>query len=460
MERYDLVVIGSGPAGEKAAAQAAYFGKRVAIVERAREPGGAAVHTGTLPSKTLRESAIYLSGHRNRALYGVAVTLEADATVQTLMARKRAIAIAESRRIRENLKRHSIDYIEGHARFTSEHEISVDTKTPIYGEHFLISTGSKPRRPSDVDFNSPRVHDSDEILNIEALPKSMIVLGAGVIGSEYACMFAALGTKVHLVDARPEILPFIDAEIRERLQQEMGALGIDMRQPHRWGAVVDEGPQVSVTLDDGTKLGAEHLLFAAGRTGNTGDLGLENVGIEPNARGYLEVDDAYRTSVPHILAAGDVIGFPALASASMEQGRVAVCRAFEFTYKQNMSEMIPYGIYTIPEVSAVGETEQACIDAERPHVVGRARFRDNARGQIQGDTGGLLKLVACADTRKLLGVHVVGERASEMVHLGQAALLMGATVDLFIEMVFNFPTLSETYKYAAYECLGALARRG
>lgn len=459
MERYDLVVIGSGPAGEKAAAQAAYFGKRVAIVEKAREPGGAAVHTGTLPSKTLRESAIYLSGHRSRALYGVAVTLEADATVQTLMARKRAIAIAESRRIRDNLSRHSIDYVEGHARFVSEHEIEVrDTK--IYGEHFLIATGSKPRRPSDVDFDSPRVHDSDEILGIEALPKSMIVLGAGVIGCEYACMFAALGTKVLLVDARPDILPFIDTEIRDRLQQEMGALGIDMHQPHRWGAVVDEGPQVSVQLDDGNKLGAEHLLFAAGRTGNTGDLGLETIGIEPNARGYLDVDDAYRTSIPHVLAAGDVIGFPALASASMEQGRVAVCRAFEFSYKQSMSEMIPYGIYTIPEVSAVGRTEQECVEGEVPHVVGRARFRDNARGQIQGDLGGLLKLVACAETRKLLGVHVVGERASEMVHLGQAALLMGATVDLFIEMVFNFPTLSETYKYAAYECLGALARRG
>lgn len=459
MERYDLVVIGSGPAGEKAAAQAAYFGKRVAIVEKAREPGGAAVHTGTLPSKTLRESAIYLSGHRSRALYGVAVTLEPDATVQTLMARKRAIAIAESRRIRDNLSRHSIEYVDGHARFTSEHEIDVNG-TAIYGEHFLVATGSKPRRPADVDFNSPRVHDSDEILNIEALPKSMIVLGAGVIGSEYACMFAALGTKVHLVDARPGILPFIDTEIRDRLQQEMGALAIDMHQPHRWGAVVDEGPEVTVVLDDGTKLGAEHLLFAAGRTGNTSDLGLDTVGIKPNKRGYLEVDDAYRTSVPHILAAGDVIGFPALASASMEQGRVAVCRAFGFSYKQNMSEMIPYGIYTIPEVSAVGDTEQECIEAKRPHVVGRARFRDNARGQIQGDLGGLLKLVACAETRKLLGVHVVGERASEMVHLGQAALLMGATVDLFIEMVFNFPTLSETYKYAAYECLGALARRG
>jgi len=459
MERYDLVVIGSGPAGEKAAAQAAYFGKRVAIVEKAREPGGAAVHTGTLPSKTLRESAIYLSGHRSRALYGVAVTLEPDATVQTLMARKRAIAIAESRRIRDNLSRHSIDYIEGHARFTSEHEISVDAKTQIYGEHFLISTGSTPRRPSDVDFDSPRVHDSDEILGIEALPKSMIVLGAGVIGCEYACMFAALGTKVLLVDARPVILPFIDTEIRERLQQEMGALGIDMHQPHRWGAVVDEGARVSVQLE-GEKLSAEHLLFAAGRTGNTAELGLETIGIEPNDRGYLDVDDAYRTSIPHILAAGDVIGFPALASASMEQGRVAVCRAFEFSYKQSMSEMIPYGIYTIPEVSAVGQTEQDCIAAEVPHVVGRARFRDNARGQIQGDVGGLLKLVACADTRKVLGVHVVGERASEMVHLGQAALVMGATVDLFIEMVFNFPTLSETYKYAAYECLGALARRG
>ncbi|MEM9074019.1 MAG: Si-specific NAD(P)(+) transhydrogenase [Myxococcota bacterium] len=456
-DRYDLVVIGSGPAGEKAAAQAAYFGKRVAVIERAPEPGGAAVHTGTLPSKTLRESAIFLSGHRSRALYGVAVSLEKNVTLQTLMARKRAIAIAESRRIRDNLRRHGIDLIEGHARFVDPHHLEVAGRR-IGADYVLVSTGSRPRRPDGIAFESPRIHDSDEVLEIETMPSSITILGAGVIGCEYACMFAALGTRVDLVDGRSEILPFIDEEIRHRLEDEMRALGVHFHKEERWGAIEDHDTEVSVVLKDAT-LRAENLLFAAGRSGNTHDLGLSHAGLEANKRGYLEVDECYRTAVPHILAAGDVIGFPALASASMEQGRVAVCRAFGFHYKQEMSGMIPYGIYTIPEVSAVGLTEQECREQERPHVVGRARFHDNARGQIQGDLGGMTKLVVCAETRTLLGVHVIGERASEMVHLGQIALLTGATVDLFIEMVFNYPTLSETYKYAAYECLGALADR-
>lgn len=461
--RYDLLVIGSGPAGEKGAAQAAYFGKKVAVIERAPEPGGAAVHTGTLPSKTLRETALYLSGHRTRALYGIAVRLADDATLQTLMARKRAMAASESQRIRENLARHDIELIEGHARFVGPHAVEVAGER-IEAERFLIATGSTPRRPPGIDFDSPLVHDSDEVLVIEELPRSLIVLGAGVIGCEYACMFAALGISVDLVDARPDILSFIDEEICERLCDEMMALGIRLRRAKRWGAIEVEkvgGEEigVKVELESGETLRAQHLLFAAGRVGNTDQLGLDAVGLEPNARGYLDVDDKYQTAVPHVMAAGDVIGFPALASASMEQGRVAVCHAFGFGYKQEVSDVIPYGIYTIPEVSAVGLTEQACREQGRDFVVGRARFRDNARGQIQGDLGGITKLVVCGRTRKLLGVHVIGERASELVHLGQSALISGATVDLFIDMVFNFPTLSETYKYAAYDCLGALARR-
>ena len=458
MEHYDLVVIGSGPAGEKAAAQAAYFGKRVAVVEKEREPGGAVVHTGTLPSKTLRETALYLSGHRSRALYGVAVALEENATLQTLMARKRAIALAEAKRIEATLARHDVTLLRGHGRFVDPHTLAVGD-TRVGAERFLIATGSSPRRPAGMPFDSPLVHDSDEVLLIDELPESLVILGAGVIGCEYACMFAALGTDVQLVDARPDILGFIDEEIRDRLKEEMEKLGVRFWQAKRWGDTTLAGAGVQVALESGETLEAEHVLFTAGRVGNTASLGLENVGLAPNARGHLEVDAQYRTAVPHILAAGDVIGFPALASASMEQGRVAVCRAFGFEYKQRVSETIPYGIYTIPEVSAVGETEQGCRAEGRAHVVGRARFHDNARGQIQGDLGGMTKLVVCAETRKLLGVHVLGERASELVHLGQAALMMEATVDLFIDMVFNFPTLSETYKYAAYECLGALAKR-
>jgi len=462
VERFDLVILGSGPAGEKAAAQAAYFGKRVAIVEREREPGGAAVHTGTLPSKTLRESALFLSGHRSRALYGVSVELDSDATLQKLMARKNAIAISESKRIRENLERHEVSYLQGHGRLAGDERVSVEaadgTTSEVEAEIVLIATGSVPRQPDGIAFESDRIHDSDEILRIDNIPKSLTILGAGVIGSEYACMFAALGVKVDLVDARPGILPFLDTEIRDQLAHAMGSLGIRLRQPHRWGAIVDTGSSVTVELDDGSILENDELLFAAGRVGNTADLGLDTVGLEATSRGYLEVDDAYRTKVPSILAVGDVIGFPALASTSMEQGRVAVCRAFGFAYKQSVHDMLPYGIYTIPEVSSVGKSEAEAEEADIPYVTGRAIFAENARGQIQGDLEGLLKLVVHAEERTLLGVHVVGERASELVHLGQAVMLMGGTVDVFIDMVFNFPTLSEAYKYAAYDALGALAK--
>ncbi len=456
-QRYDLVVIGSGPAGEKAAAQAAYFGKRVLVIEKAPEPGGAAVHTGTLPSKTLRETAIYLSGHRSRHLYGVTVELDHHAKVAALMQRKDAIAAMESRRIRENLARHDVTYLRGHARFCDPHHVEVDGAR-VRGDVILVATGSHPRRPADIDFADPRIHDSDEILHIDRLPPSMVILGAGVIGSEYACMFAALGVRVTLVDARPEILPFLDHEIVDRLRVAMEHLGIELRLGQRWGAVRRDGDDVAVELPDGPALRAHDVLFAAGRVGRTAELGLEHAGLAPNARGYLEVDDAYRTAVPHILAAGDVIGFPALASTSMEQGRVAVCRAFGFDYKRSVASLLPYGIYTIPEVSALGLTEDQCRADGTPHVVGRALYRDNARGCITGDVEGITKLVVGAEDRKVLGVHVIGERASELVHIGQAVMQLGGTVDTFIDMVFNFPTLAESYKYAAYECLAALSR--
>jgi NAD(P) transhydrogenase len=456
-----LVVIGGGPAGEKGAAQAAYFGKRVAVVEREREPGGAAVHTGTLPSKTLRESALYLSGHRSRALYGVAVELEAHGMLQGLMRRKHAIAEAESARIRANLARHDVALLEGHARFAGPHAVEVtardgSTRT-LRAKVVLVATGTKPRQPSDIDFSSPLIHDSDEVLLIDELPRSLTILGAGVIGCEYACMFASLGIPVELVEARDEILSFMDREMVNALAVAMAHLGVTLRTGTAWGSVSvgADGESVHTQLGAQT-LTSHHLLFAAGRTGCTADLGLEHVGVAPTSRGLLEVDEHYRTSAPHVLAAGDVIGFPALASTSMEQARVAVCHAFGFDYKQSVSGTLPYGIYTIPELSSVGETEESAGAAGLSVVVGRAFFRDNARGQITGDTDGITKLIVERGTRKIVGVHVLGERASELVHIGQAALLAGATVDLFIEMVFNFPTLAESYKYAAYACLAEL----
>jgi NAD(P) transhydrogenase len=462
VEHFDLVVLGAGPAGEKAAAQAAYFGKRVAIVERERDPGGAAVHTGTLPSKTLRETALYLSGHRSRELYGVAVELSPSATVPHLMSRKNAIAAAEARSFRENFERHGVTQIYGHARFVDPHTVlvtSASAERRVSGDFILIATGSKPHRPPDIDFADDCIHDSDEILELTRLPKSLAVLGGGVIGCEYACMFAALGVEVTLVDARSEILPFLDLEIVARLKSAMQHLGIRLLQNQRWTSVKRGTEGIVTTLSDGSALRSEHLLFAAGRGGATGELGLERVGLAPDSRGYVPVDQFFRTAVPHILAAGDVIGFPALASVSMEQGRVAVCHAFGFRYKQAVAEVMPYGIYTIPEVSAFGETEESCRQKNIDYVVGRALFNDNPRGKITGDLEGITKLVVDARTRKLIGVHVIGERASELVHIGQTSIVLGGTVDVFIDMVFNYPTLADSYKYAAYDCLGALNRR-
>ena len=458
---YDLVILGAGPAGEKAAAQAAYFQKKVLVIESEPEPGGAAVHTGTLPSKTLRETALYLSGYHARELYGVAVELDPSATLQHLMSRKNTIATAESLSFRKNFARHHVEYVRGHGRFVDPHTVSVTSaegERRATGEFILIATGSKPHRPTDIDFEDPWIHDSDEILKIHELPSSMTVLGGGVIGCEYACMFAALGVKITLVDAREEILPFLDLEIIKRLRAAMERIGIVLLQNTRWNGSrrVEDG--VETTLGDGRILKSQQLLFAAGRTGRSGDIGLETTGVVPDPRGYIKVDAGFRTSVPHILAAGDIVGFPALASVSMEQGRVAVCHAFGFSYKKAVASEMPYGIYTIPEVSSYGETEETCRTKGIDYVAGRALYAQNPRGKITGDLEGITKLIVDAKTRKLLGVHVIGERATELVHIGQVAVLLGGTVDLFIDMVFNYPTLADSYKYAAYECLGALAK--
>lgn len=460
-EEFDLVVLGAGPAGEKAAAQAAYFGKRVAIVEANEHPGGAAVHTGTLASKTLRESAIYLSGHRARSLYGVAVELSKEATIETLQRRTAEIAAGASTRIRTNLERHGVKYVAGRGHFYDAHTLAVDQGTGsirLRARHFLVSTGSEPLRPKLVPFASDRVHDTDEIVRLKEVPPTLVVLGAGVIGCEYACMFAALGTKVTLVDTRAAIMPFVDRELVDRLVVAMQHLGVTFIPSMRWGAIHAFDDLVTVELADGRVLDTDHLLFAAGRSGRSSGIGLERIGIMPDGRGYIPVDDAFRTEVPHILAAGDVIGPPALASTSMEQGRVAVCRAFGFDYKQNVASTLPMGIYTIPELSSVGETETSAGKKGLSVVAGRAYYTENARGLITGDLEGMTKLVVERGTRKLLGVHVVGERATELVHIGQAVMQLGGTVDVFIDMVFNYPTLAESYKYAAYQVLAELAK--
>ena len=461
VEQYDLVVIGVGPAGEKAAVQAAYFGKRVAAIECASEPGGAGTHTGTLPSKTLRETAMYLSGYRSREMYGVAVELEPAATLQRLMSRKADIAASESRRIRANLERHGVTLVQGFGRVVDAHAVDVFARSGtrrLGAAVILLATGSRPSNPKGFDFNDDRIHDSDEILALERIPDSMTILGGGVIGCEYACMFAALGVKVTLVEARPTLLQFLDDELVAQLVASMRRMGIVLRLGCGWSGARREGEHVVTQLGDGSTIAAEQILYAAGREGRTRELNLAAVGIAPDKRGYLAVNERYQTSVPSILAVGDAIGFPALAATSMEQGRVAVCHAFGFGYKQSIASLLPYGIYTIPEISAIGETEASCATSGIAFAVGRASYSENARGKIAGDTEGLLKLIVERGSRRLLGVHAIGERATELVHIGQAVMHLDGTVDAFIEMVFNFPSLAEAYKYAAYDCLGNLAR--
>ena len=459
-DTYDLVVIGGGPAGERGAAQAAYFGKRVAIVEREPEPGGTAVHTGTLPSKTLRETALLLSGHRQRNLDGLLVDLDPEMTVTRLLERKDAVRRLELERIHTNIDRHGIDLVPGTGRLIDPHTVEVipaDGATKrLTAQVILVATGSSPYRPPGIPYDDEDVHDADGILRIHRLPSSMAVIGGGVIGCEYACMFAALGVQVHLIDPRPGLLPFLDTEMGERLAAAMRSYGITLHLEHSFEHVVREPTGLTCALSSGETLLVETVMVAAGRLGNTHGLDLPAIGVEVDARGYVKVDEDFRTAVVGVYAAGDVVGFPSLASVSMEQGRVAVCHAFGFTYKRQVSDLLPYGVYTIPEVSCVGLGEEEAARRGLDVVAGRAFYRDNVRGQIMNDRDGMVKLVFDRPTRQLIGCHCIGERASELVHVGQAVIVLHGTVETFIEMVFNHPTLGETFKYAAYDALAQL----
>ena len=458
-DRYDLIVIGGGAAGEKGAAQAAYFGKRVAVIERREQPGGATVHTGTLPSKTLREAALFLSGYRQRDLYGVSVEVSRDLEVARLIHRKDAVRRLETERMLANLARHDVELIHGFARMLDVDRVLVvgdDGERRLTADVVLIATGSSPYRPPGIPFEDPDVHDSDSILEIDRLPASLAVLGGGVIGCEYASMFAALGVEVHLIERHTPLLEFLDAEIVERMTAGMRELGVTFHFGERADTVTRRADALVCTMPSGAEIVAEKVLVTAGRIGNTGGLALEDVGVETDERGRISVDEGFRTSVASVYAAGDVIGSPGLASTSMEQARVAVCRAFDFAYKQGVSSLLPFGVYTIPEVSSVGVSERDTQTRGIDAVVGRASFRDNARGAIIGDREGMTKLVFDRATRRLIGCHVVGERASELVHVGHAVMTLDGTVETFIDMVFNYPTLSETYKYAAYDALAKL----
>ncbi len=466
-DHFDLVVLGAGPAGEKGAAQAAYFGKKVCVVERAPRPGGAAVNTGTIPSKALRETALRFSQLRQRGLFGVDVHVQPDITVADFMFRERSVVEAEWQQIAENFARHQVTVLQGDGRLLDPHTVEVsryrEKPLRINAEVILLATGSHPRRPAGFPFDDQIVVDSDSILTLANIPARMLVLGGGVIGCEYAAIFAALGARVTLINERHRLLERLDHEASEALRSEltrrlgvqvfMNAVATDVR-------VEGDDKKVGVVrLADGTELVADCVLVAVGREGATESLGLDDVGVRTNEQGFVLVDEHYRTTVPSIRAAGDIIGFPALASTSMEQARVAVCDAFDLKYKQRLASVIPYGVWTIPEVATVGETEDSAREKGLSFDVGKASFRANARGQIIGDLEGFVKLVFRREDQRLLGCTIVGETACELIHVAATVLSFDGTIDHFIQSVFNYPTLGEAYKYAAYDGLQRLARR-
>ncbi|HLC03654.1 MAG TPA: Si-specific NAD(P)(+) transhydrogenase [Anaerolineales bacterium] len=455
---YDLVVIGSGPAGEKGAAQAAYWGKKVALVERAEHLGGAGINTGTVPSKTLRETALYFSGLRQRGLYGIDYSLRDGLTIEDLMYRKGIVVVKERKLIARNLRRHGIELIRGTASLLDANTVQVELRSggsrALTTGVILIATGSSPLRPEGVPFKLQSVYDSDEVMSMDRIPTTMAIVGGGVIGSEYACIFTALGVRVTLIDSKARLLPMVDIEIAHRLQEKLTSLGLDFRFNDRVGGIRAAEERVELDLESGEAIEAEVALFAAGRRSNTEGLGLEHVGVKMGERGLILVNQKYQTSLPNICAAGDVIGFPALAATSMEQGRVAMVHAFDLHYKEQVSPVLPFTVYTIPEISMVGLTEQECREKDIPYLVGRSYYDKNPRGLIIGDLSGMCKLIFAPEDKRLLGVHWIGEQASELIHLGAQVMAGGGTIDTFIAAVYNYPTLTDSYKYAAYDGLG------
>lgn len=452
---YDLVVIGSGPGGQKAAIAAAKLGKRVAIVEKGTMLGGVCVNTGTIPSKTLREAVLYLTGMNQRELYGAGYRVKANITPADLLARTTHVIGKEIEVVRSQLLRNRIELITGTGRFADPHTIVVDDeqrgeRVTVTAKNVVIATGTAPARPVDVDFDDYRVLDSDGILNLEFIPSSMVVVGAGVIGIEYASMFAALGSKVTVVEKRDSMLDFCDREIVESLQFHLRDLAVTFRFGEAVTAV-DVGASGTVTtLASGKRIPAEAVMYSAGRQGMTESLELENAGLEADARGRIFVDDNFQTKVDHIYAVGDVIGFPALAATSMDQGRLASYHAFDQPSK-GLMDLQPIGIYSIPEVSYVGATEVELTKNSVPYEVGVSRYRELARGQIAGDSYGMLKLLVSTEDLKLLGVHIFGSGATDLIHIGQAVMGCGGTVEYLVDAVFNYPTLSEAYKVAALD---------
>jgi NAD(P) transhydrogenase len=452
---YDMVVIGSGPGGQKAAIAAAKLGKSVAVIEQRQMLGGVCVNTGTIPSKTLREAVLYLTGMNQRELYGASYRVKDKITPADLLSRTSHVIGKQAETVRNQLMRNRVDLIAGQGRFRDEHTLLVEDlsrgeRTTVSGEYIVIATGTKPARPEGVEFDEQRVLDSDGILDLQSIPASMVVVGAGVIGVEYASMFAALGTKVTIVEKRQDMLDFCDPEIIEALRFHLRDLAVTFRFGEEVTRVQVGSTGTVTSLASGKKIPAETVMYSAGRQGQTENLELEHAGLEADARGRIFVDETFQTKIDHIY--GDVIGFPALASTSMDQGRVAACHAFGEPV-HGLTALQPIGIYSIPEISYVGATEVDLTKQAVPYEVGVSRYRELARGQIAGDSYGMLKLLVSTDDLKLLGVHIFGSNATEMVHIGQAVMGCEGTVEYLVDAVFNYPTFSEAYKVAALDVM-------
>jgi NAD(P) transhydrogenase len=463
VKEYDLVVIGSGPAGEKAAIEASRLRKSTAIVERRSVQGGVCIHTGTIPSKTLRETVMYISGLRQRSVYGLMGGVRQNISVRELMYRKDQVIQQELDIIQENMARHRIEVIFGQGTIVDANTVAVTdaegNRRVLKAAVIVISTGTRPHRPPEIDFDDRFIYDGESILNLDALPRSLTIVGGGVIGCEYASIFGHIGVRVTIVDGRTRLMSFLDSEIADALVYLMRKYRINLVLGDGVAAISKVDDQVMAETRSGRKIMSDRLLYATGRLGNTENLGLEKVGIQTDERGIIKVDELYRTSAPNIFAVGDVIGFPSLASVSMDQGRLAAIHAFKKGDTSCINTLLPIGIYTIPEVSMVGETEETLSAGSQEYEVGVARYFELARGQIINDHDGLLKLIFDPKSRRVLGVHIVGERATELIHIGQAVMTLGGTIDYFVDTVFNYPTLSEAYKVAAMDGFARLRSR-
>jgi len=467
MEKFDLIVIGSGPAGEKAAVKAAYFGYKVAIVEKEKEYGGAGVNTGTLPSKTLKETALFFSGKQEKGLFGVDKTLKHQASIEDFMYRKNYIVHSESSEVKRNLEMHEVRIYHGEASFEDPHTVRIkgEQEEMIYGSYIIIATGSYPYQPTNIPFDGKRVFDSDSILDITRIPHSICVIGAGVIGCEYATIFSTMGSKVYLINRDSEIMPFLDSELTHALVAQMQKDGIDiffnnsMKEIHvpDLASLDYERESLRVGLTGGEWLHVDMFLYAAGRSGKTKGLNTEKIGLQLGKRETITVNEQYQTNIPNIYAVGDVIGFPSLASTGMDQGRVAVTHIFNTGDLDHLAKTLPFGVYTIPEVSMVGITEEEARKQNLDYCVGRARHQDMARGKIMGATDGFMKIIFTREDLVIRGVHIIGSLATELIHYGMALVNDKATLLQVISYVFNYPTLHDLYKYASYDGLGNLA---